>query len=68
MMYFLAQDDSCHWYLVRADSRAVWDMWRGFSEDDPRAWVVPNCAKRLAVHPSRLEFELDPSDVEEACE
>jgi len=42
--YFLDQDNSSHWYIVRADKREEWDTWTTLDEDDPEGWKVPSFA------------------------
>lgn len=55
--FFLAQDGSCHWYLVPATRRAEWDAWRDLPEDDEDSWEAPKWAERLERHPSTVTFE-----------
>jgi hypothetical protein len=53
--FFLAQDDSCHWYLVPDTKRAEWEAWRNLSGADERSWTVPDFAKPIDG-PHRLTF------------
>lgn len=55
--FFFAQDNSFHWYLVRADRRDEWDAWCELDADDERSWVTPDYAQRLNTRPSRVTFE-----------
>jgi hypothetical protein len=61
--YFLDQDSSCHWYLVRADKRTEWEAWNELNEEDERAWEPPEFAKRLSGGPMGVTFT-DPVGVE----
>ena len=56
-LYFLDQDNSCHWYLVEAAHRAEWDAWRDLPEEDENCWNTPPYAKALGGGPSQLLFE-----------
>lgn len=55
--YFFGQDNSCHWYIVDADSRVKWEEWLDLDEDNPEAWDVPIFAKEIGVSLSLVEFE-----------
>lgn len=58
--YFLARDNSCHWYLVENAHRGEWDQWLELDEDDERGWNTPDFATRID-HPSRVTF-VDPKE------
>lgn len=55
--YFLDQDQSFHWYIVDASRRREWEAWVNLSEDDPKAWNVPDFAEALSGGCSHVEFE-----------
>ncbi len=54
--YFLAQDQSSHWYVVMECKRAEWDVWCEIDEDDEAAWDVPGYANRIGGSPSSVVF------------
>ena len=56
MRFFLAQDNSCHWYLVEAAKRAAWDAWLNLDEDDSASWTEPTYARALGGSPSEVTF------------
>lgn len=43
--YRLAQDDSCHWYLIPADRQKDW--WDWMESEDAKLGVEPEWAKRI---------------------
>lgn len=47
MRYFFDRDNSFHWYIVQADKRAEWQVWRNMPDDDPRGWETPAYANRI---------------------
>ena len=53
--FFLAQDDSCHWYLVPASRKVEWEAWRDLPGTDERSWTVPDFTKGIDG-PHRLTF------------
>ena len=62
MRFFVAQDDSCHWYLIPNEYREDWEEWSNlpYSEDDSRTWEAPKYARSIDS-PSNLSF-IDPKD------
>ncbi len=64
--YFLAQDQSTHWYLVPAERRQDWDAWCNLDEDDAASWERPDWASRLDGDPSRVTFAEPRDDKAEA--
>jgi hypothetical protein len=59
--YFLAQDNSAHWYLVAQDIREEWERWTALQTDDEASWTPPTGAERIDG-PSTIVFCL-PNDV-----
>lgn len=59
--FFLARDNSAHWYLVEAGSREEWERWSNLPEDDEAAWEAPAFARRLNGSPSQITFT-DPQE------
>ena len=57
--WFLAQDQSSHWYIVNAANRTEWEAWCELPEDDETAWETPGYAERLNGGPGTVEFS-DP--------
>lgn len=55
--FFLAQDDSCHWYLVPAARREEWEAWCDIPTFDERSWEAPDFARALGGSPSSVTFE-----------
>lgn len=45
--FFLAQDDSCHWYLIPDSCRAEWEVWANIPSGDERSWEVPDFARSV---------------------
>jgi hypothetical protein len=45
--YILAQDNSCHWYLLPFEKKAEFDEWLEIDEDDERSWTPPEFAKEI---------------------
>lgn len=54
--YFLAQDNSSHWYIVDAAKRSDWDKWIAIPEHEPASWDTPEFAIALGRGPSFVEF------------
>lgn len=52
MRFFLARDNSSHWYF--------WNDWMDLSEDDPAAWSSPAACRRVDG-PSHVTFT-DPRE------
>jgi len=59
-LYFLAQDNSGHWYLVKNNKRKEWNKWTNLDEDDERAWENPSYSLRID-NPSSIVF-ISPLD------
>lgn len=59
--FFLSQDDSCHWYIVRAEHRSEWDAWVDQLGGDDPDFDTPDYAQRIGGSPSVVTFER-PSD------
>ncbi|HEY3495958.1 MAG TPA: hypothetical protein VGK73_14770 [Polyangiaceae bacterium] len=55
--FFLAQDNSCHWYCVPTSKREEWEAWCDIPEDDERSWNEPDYARRLDGGPEQVEFQ-----------
>jgi hypothetical protein len=58
--YFLAQDDSCHWYIVRDDKRAEWEVWCDqdpYSEDFD-SYPPEGVAYSIGGSPHQVTFSL----------
>ena len=55
--YFLAQDQSFHWFIVDAQYEKEWDEWRELDEDDERSWEAPDFAEMLGMAPSKVKFK-----------
>lgn len=56
MRYKIAEDNSCHYYLIPANKQKEWDEWLNIPEDDERSWDAPNFAVAIdGWH--RLTFE-----------
>jgi hypothetical protein len=59
MKYFMAQDESCHWYVVRADKYKEWVAWTepdyAFSDFDPDGYT--EFAYRIGGWPGMIHFE-----------
>jgi len=54
--YFLAQDNSCHWYVVPVAREAEWSEWSQLDEDDERGWEPPGWARPLGGSPRLCTF------------
>jgi hypothetical protein len=54
--FFLAQDNSGHWYVVPFVNRHEWHAWCDIPEDDERAWTAPPFAQEVGGSPSRVTF------------
>jgi hypothetical protein len=52
--YFLAQDGSCHWFLVPEDKRCEWEAWANLPEEEQQC--APEFAKWLEGDPSLVTF------------
>lgn len=64
--FFLARDNSSHWYLVPAELHEIWDAWTELDEDDSDSWALPGPlqaagCRRLNGNPSNVTFT-DPVD------
>ncbi len=55
--FFLAQDNSSHWYVVPVSKRDEWSAWLELNEDDEKAWDAPDWALRTYGAPSLVTFE-----------
>ena len=55
--FFLAQDNSSHWYVIPVSKRDEWSAWLDLDGDDERAWDVPEWALRTYGAPSLVIFE-----------
>jgi hypothetical protein len=52
--YFLSQDESCHWYIVRDDKRSEWEDWNNDPDDGfPPATI----AYSVGGWPGQITFE-----------
>lgn len=58
--YRLAQDDSCHWYLIPADKATEWEDW-AYSEE-AELGDTPEWASRLNGYPGLVTFEKPEED------
>jgi len=56
--FFISSDDDGHRYLVPADKREEWNLWRNIPSEDERSWEVPSFATEIGMAPSNVEFEL----------
>jgi len=54
--YILAQDNSCHWYLIPFENKVEFDEWLEIDEDDERSWTPPEFAKEIGGW-HKLTFE-----------
>lgn len=54
--YFLAADNSGHWYFVPDKYRNQWDGWVDLDEDDENSWEAPPFAIRLTGSLSDVTF------------
>lgn len=45
--YFLAQDQSCHWYVVPVSKKDEWTKWSNIDEDDPAIDNAPDYAEMV---------------------
>jgi hypothetical protein len=55
-LFFLDQDSSAHWYLVRADKRKEWEEWLNLDDEDEGSWDLPEFAIPINTHPNKIEF------------
>lgn len=56
MRYYLARDNSGHWYVVPDGRRSDWVAWTLLPEDDERAWDAPDWAQRVNGAPGLVTF------------
>lgn len=54
--YFMAQDQSCHWYVIPIERAHDWEEWVSIPEDDERAWDAPDFAKAVGGSPACVTF------------
>lgn len=55
--FFLAQDNSSHWYVVPCSKSDEWEAWTALDEDDEASWVHPEWASQVGGSPSLVTFE-----------
>lgn len=56
-LYFMDQDDDCHWYIIEADKRTEWNAWLNLDGDDESSWNVPDFARSID-NPSLIVFTI----------
>lgn len=54
--YFLATDNSGHWYVVPVARADEWRAWANLAEDDERADDAPDFAEPVNGSPGRVTF------------
>ena len=54
--YFLARDQSSHWYVVPVSKKLEWSEWCDLDENDERAWNAPEWAQSVGGAPSLVTF------------
>lgn len=55
--FFLATDNSGHWYIVPASKRRAWEKWADLDEDDERSWESPKFAQAVGGSYTLVTFE-----------
>ncbi len=55
-MYFLDQDQSCHWYIIPMDKRKEWEDWNNLGKTSPESEILPKFCKPI-THPRNVCFE-----------
>lgn len=54
-MYFLSQDNDCHWFIIPVENRNEWNAW--LEEEGEDSWVVPSFAIEVGGRPSKVTFK-----------
>jgi len=54
--YFLAQDQSSHWYVVPKTNEAEFNLWVNMDPDNPQSWEAPDFATRIGGSPGLVTF------------
>lgn len=56
-LFFVDQDNDCHWYLIESNKRKEWENWKDIPDDNPESWDVPEFAKSINS-PYSIDFYL----------
>lgn len=56
-LFFVDQDNDCHWYLIESSKRKEWEKWKDIPDDNPESWDVPEFAKSINS-PYQFDFYL----------